>query len=426
MLIRDILVEEANPNPNVYDIPEWNVEKLVAIVDKLNKRAAKLGVPPVRIDEVGKKQVKDSSKHYPGLKPEEIPTITVYQLKIEGEPPKLAGWTFLATLDHNTMPGQVVVNTVPGQSIPREFFTAQPVCDHCNKARRRNETFVLRHDDGKYMKVGRQCLRDFLGHDPSRAVAALQVMFNLIAQLGNMDDDNHDGGGSSRIPPRVDKETVLIFAAAVINKEGWVPRSASNETRPATVTGVQYAMFPPYRASEYETAKWRDYRNSLDLENEKFKQEAQAAIKWLEEQPDGTSEYMHNLKLISKADGVPVNMLGYWVSLIAAYHKAQDRQRLAASNNANKVNEYFGNVGDKIEVEVTLNKITHIPSQWGAVHLHNFSTKDGRTLTWFANTGNADMEQGKQYKIKGTIKKHAEFNNWKQTQLTRVKKVQDL
>jgi hypothetical protein len=45
---------------------------------------------------------------------------------------------------------------------------------------------------------------------------------------------------------------------------------------------------------------------------------------------------------------------------------------------------------------------------------------DGRTLTWFANT-NPEMNVGEKYRIKGTVKKHDEYNEWKQTILTRVK-----
>jgi hypothetical protein len=43
----------------------------------------------------------------------------------------------------------------------------------------------------------------------------------------------------------------------------------------------------------------------------------------------------------------------------------------------------------------------------------------GRSFTWF-NNGKTDMQLGKEYIIKGTIKKHSEYNGLKQTELTRV------
>lgn len=423
MLLRDLIVEEANPQEpqgNVFDIPEWSLDEFHNRLQKLNRRASKLGVSPVRVVDLGSKRIKDPRyKDTQGLSDDEIPKIEIHSFRLEGDPPKLAGWTFLGTLDHITLPGQVVVNTVPGQSIPQQFFNVQPVCDHCNKIRNRNETFVLRHDNGDYMKVGRMCLRDFLGHDPTRAVQALQALFKFAEGLAN---ESNWGGGGGWSSWSYDPIRTLSITAAVIDKDGWTPKSAGSETRHPTVYAVSELLQPGRDREALE--RYRRLHTHYNTSDPKWKTEAEAAVAWLDEQTDNNSEYMHNLRLVKQAGTVPAKMLGYWVSLIAAHKRAQEK--LVLSQSDKKVNEWFGNVGDKIETNVKVVSIRHTDGYYGTVHIHRFLTDDGHTLIWFANTNTAGMEPEKKYRIKGTVKKQDKYQDWKQTILSRVKKVKDL
>jgi hypothetical protein len=425
MLLTELITEETNPQQsedNVFNIPEWKMDEFTRRIEKINARATRLGAAPVRVTNLGAKRIKDPRVNDPDLKPNEIPEVNIFKMKLEGDPPKLAGWTFLGVLDHNTIPGQVVVQTVPGHSIPQQFFNAPPVCDHCNKRRNRNETFVLQHEgDGKFMKVGRMCLRDFLGHDPTRAVQALQALFDVAKEMGNQ--DNWGGGG--HMDWTYDMERVLALTAAVISQRGWIPRAAASEDRNPTSSDVSYLLNPPTGPRSEEPRRlWRQAHETLQTDAEKWKTEAQAAIAWLKEQPENQSEYMHNLQLIAKAGTVPSKMLGYWVSLMAAYHRAQERLNLNKATQ--KKNEYVGAVGDKIEANIMVTRIHHFESAYGMVHMHQMLDDQGRTLIWYANTDKAGMSPQKRYKIKGTIKKQDEYNNWKQTHLTRVKVLEEL
>ena len=48
-----------------------------------------------------------------------------------------------------------ILATVPGQvPLPLKYRTAGPTCDHCGFNRNRKDTYVLRHDDGRYVQVG--------------------------------------------------------------------------------------------------------------------------------------------------------------------------------------------------------------------------------------------------------------------------------
>lgn len=92
--------------------------------------------------------------------------------------------------------------------------------------------------------------------------------------------------------------------------------------------------------------------------------------------------------------------------------------------NAPKTNsDYIGNIGDTIELKVTLEKIhtyeTHY-SYYGELNfIYKFSDKDGNTLVW--KTSGKDIEEGQEFIIKGKIKEHSEYKGDKQTVLTRCK-----
>ena len=90
-----------------------------------------------------------------------------------------------------------------------------------------------------------------------------------------------------------------------------------------------------------------------------------------------------------------------------------------AKLNINK-NEYFGNVGDKIEIEVNSIKVLYTKySQYyyGADSLvYEIISKDGYT---FVCSTTKDLKNIK--KLSATIKQHKEYNLKKQTYITRPK-----
>jgi hypothetical protein len=70
--------------------------------------------------------------------------VTRIPLTLHGETPHFAGWHFLAALEH--LDGANILRGVSGEEIPAEFRTRGPACDHCKVSRRRNDTYVLRHE----------------------------------------------------------------------------------------------------------------------------------------------------------------------------------------------------------------------------------------------------------------------------------------
>lgn len=412
-------------NNQTFTIPSWNVDKLRNEFNKLAKKASKLGCePPVLVEQKVEQIVDPDFEQQIAvgvIRRDQAPKITVHTFTIEGNGPKLAGWKFLGTLDHNTIPGSVIVNAVPGETVPQQFFHNDAVCDHCGKIRRRTETFVVEQENGDLKQVGRQCIRDFLGHDPSALIRYLSSLRRFVASLD--EEEMRKGSGGSGYWTFNSYE-VLKLTNAVIRTFGWVSRTrAAQEYPPIDSTSdiVLTIMAPPFNEDARKARQ--QIIDKIEWNNEKDEAAADGALQWLEKQTDD-SGYLHNLRVLANAnDGIPVNMLGYWCSLIAVYLKEQEK--LIRAERQKRTSEWYGNVKDKVEITVKVESKHAFETQYGTTRLHKMIDNDGRAFTWFASSASG-MEQGHTYRIKGTIKKHDEYNGWKQTILTRVKAIEEV
>lgn len=111
----------------------------------------------------------------------------------------------------------------------------------------------------------------------------------------------------------------------------------------------------------------------------------------------------------------------YWgdMSEVAEYIREQKAYHAPKTDS-----EYVGEVGDKVEWTLTFKDYftfeTHYTYTGEINFIYKFADKDGNTIVW--KTGKAlEMEEGKEYTVKGTIKAHNEYKGDKQTVLTRCK-----
>lgn len=409
---------------NIFSIPSWNVNRLEEEVKKLNKRAKKLGCDKIELTTHEVKHIVDpryldAVSEGNRLPLEEAPKVEIHVIEVIGKGPIIEGWKFIGTLDHSTIPGSVLVKSVPGETVPPQFFNSDPICEHCNTKRYRTETFVLENvESGEYKQVGRQCIKDFLGHNPTRIANYLTTIFRLIENLDDPDSDYYGGGGSGVW--LFDSMSVLTTTIAIIRTYGWVSRAAAGYDLESTADAVIYAMSPTKSEKERENKK--KFLENLRWDKEKDSKEAEEALDWLKEQSP-TNDYFHNLHALAALDDIPASMFGYWCSLIATYQKA--KERLILAQRQKKLNEWFGDVKNRYDLDVEVTKIRAYDSYYGTGNVITMLDKDGHTLVWFTNT-EADVETGGKYKVKATVKKHDTYDNWKQTIVTRVKIIKEL
>lgn len=98
-------------------------------------------------------------------------------------------------------------------------------------------------------------------------------------------------------------------------------------------------------------------------------------------------------------------------------------ENLRKINAPKTESQHIGNVGDKVDLKVTLTSIHTYETNYtyyGELHfIYKFSDENSNTIVW--KTSNKNLEEGKIYQIKGRIKEHNEYNGDKQTVLTRCK-----
>ena len=81
--------------------------------------------------------------------------------------------------------------------------------------------------------------------------------------------------------------------------------------------------------------------------------------------------------------------------------------------------EHIGQIGDKVDMEVTHIRTGYYDTQFGTTWVHNFKDAAGNILIW--KTSACSGFEKDTLRIKGTIKAHDEYNGIKQTVLTRCK-----
>lgn len=119
-----------------------------------------------------------------------------------------------------------------------------------------------------------------------------------------------------------------------------------------------------------------------------------------------------------------------------AKRKAEEAEREARIKAEKAISQYVGNVGDKLNIEVTYVGSAHFKvksfSGYGedTMYVHNFKDADGNKLIWKTSRSlgvwldNGDWvhwENGQACTLKGAIKEHKEYKDEKQTVLTRCK-----
>jgi hypothetical protein len=159
---------------------------------------------------------------------------------------------------------------------------------------------------------------------------------------------------------------------------------------------------------------------------------------------DETQNFLHNVKLHVSQEYTRIS--GFIAYAYVAYQKQIEYEARKAAEEAGKVSEYVGQVGDKIIVDVTLKRCISYETQYGMQHIYIFQDAQDNEYKW--NTAKflervvtetffdysdkekqypeeqkymARIEEGEQVKVRGTIKAHEEYQGQKQTVLTRCK-----
>lgn len=399
--------------PMVFEIPDVNMAMLAERLEKLNRRAVKLGVAALesRVHAMREVWVRRETLDEEGRPTHVGPKFRrrFYTVELVGASPKLpGGWTFLGTLQH-TEAGNIM-RAVPGEEFPEMYRTRPAHCDHCQKQRRRNDTYLVRSEAGEVKQIGHQCVRDFLGHVTPEMLGWLAT---LLKELNDCSDDGEGGGGSWGREVTYTVDWVTACAGFTLER-GFVPKAAAqagSNVEPTATTAMRYCRPSKDEVNEDRVPKIENLEAAKEL--------AAAAMEWAKNL-DAKSDYEHNLKIASQLEAVGRREEGLLASLPAAYRRHALRIEQERKARADRpVSEHVGTVGQRDVFTLTLGRVMVMEGFHAQnSYLYMFNDAAGNSVKWFA-TRKQDMEEGKTYRVKGTVKKHDVYKEQKQTMITR-------
>lgn len=378
-------------------------------LEQLNKRAKRKKLPLLTWTwgKPGTKEVEHTGKRFAFI-----------PLTLPIEMPKFKGWQFVAVLQH--LGTENIVRAVSGSDadIPKKYRSAGPNCEHCQHDRRRADTYLLKHEDGRYAQVGSTCIEDFLGSNAALALAARAEFYAQTMAL--LEDEGWGaGGGGDRRSQVLVLTTFLAMVAAAIREFGWLSVKMAEERGGLSTGDVAWDAFfniPKGQVKKEPTA-------ADDATAEK-------AAAWAENLPDaevdkpGMGSFLHNIRAIARSGLVEGRTRRMAAAIVASYSRAMGIEREKREVKP-FLNEWLGKVGEKLTVIAKLDFLYRYETDYGVTTLLKFVTPEGANVAWRASSPLAGEDDiGKFFKVSGTVKGHDTYKERKQTFVTRAKLVE--
>lgn len=216
-----------------YEICETNLTTLAKRLNRLNVKLTRIGMPLIRFTVPGftdKPDTQNADK-----------LVRHYNVVVECDAPVCNGWEFVATIVH-TEEGNIF-RAVPGYEVPKAYRECPTYCEHCKTNRQRNDTYIVRHTDGRTMQVGSSCLEEFLGHSAGIVTKAAQHILNAYDVCEAAQKPEWLGGKAAPTVFRLDLETFLGYVAAVVLQQGqYVTRKMAMEQQGRVTSTASAAL----------------------------------------------------------------------------------------------------------------------------------------------------------------------------------------
>ena len=316
--------------------------------------------------------------------------IEVVDVEINFPTYKLGEYTVIAVLEHGN-DNKNLVYPCGDYEVPKHYFTAKGICEHCNTNHKRVKTIVLKDKNNNYKQVGKACLKEYTGVEDYNIASAYEALNCII------EDSNANYGWYSEAPVNTKyTETVDYLAKCIhyIKKNGYL----KDKTK--------------YEACEF------DY---TDLTTADYN-DADAVIDFFKNYNANNDTFLNNIK-VAVTNEYTRKVNGFVAYAYIAWQKEVERiAREAKKAEEAQTVEYFGEVGDKFTVEVTGRIITGYATMYGWTNIIEFKDNNNHVFIW--RTGkDIDVDDNGIWTgtLRGTVKEHSEYGGIKQTVVTRCK-----
>jgi len=409
-----------------YQLPVWGKTRLDRKVEKLNRRANKIGCPPMEVKVIREWQEKEMAPDFDQTMVWTGRYIHMFELELVGEPPKINGWEFIAALTH-TPAGNIIRRTplaVEQELAPADKYRKAPsACDHCNTNRKRHNTFLVRSvETGEVKQIGSSCLVDFLGHRSPDVYLCHDKMLADIDDL--MDGDWKTVPGDFK-EFNIDVKSYLWHVCQFVLDEGFISRTkAYNEGLPWCTSSLAINnMFPPTNTPKEE----------IKAITEEAKELTEKVLAWgetLEERANGPegSEYHNNLAVCFVNGYISHKEMGLLASAPSAYQREVEAE-VKRKSRPDVNSQHFGEIKKREVFTLKLMSVRTWENDYGTTWFHRFLDENGNVAVWYGSlpleykvgVGMKDVQIGDVVKVKATVKKHDEYKGIKQTVVNRCK-----
>lgn len=384
---------------NKYIIPIEKYEKFDKKIEKLNKKALKLNLEKIKIEILGTEMYEMKN----GL------SVPCYKIEIiQNNQIIINGYEFMGKLERNI--GDTFIYK-GAEGVPASYKSIK-TCQHCNTNRFRKYLYVLKNDKSEFITVGKSCLNDFVGHKDAETIIQYYQCVEDSFKVTNDDMFIEDFEIDDTYIPGVYSVDDVIRASIVSIKEYGYSRSS--EEGITTKDDVYSILHRKNKECE------RLFRKSKEIPNKEVED-----IKDFINNMDSNSDYIENLKLLISDGYVKENMLGYIVSIPYTVNKRKSEiLKESIESDIKSKSDYIGEIGDKIESQVTFykqtqyNRVSNYTGKYETVYNYMFLDENNNCILW-NTTAVKDFDIGDKINLKGKIKSHKEYNGMKQTYVTR-------
>nr|DAF57457.1 MAG TPA: hypothetical protein [Myoviridae sp. ctqfO1] len=314
---------------------------------------------------------------------------------VEGDKPLVGGYEVLAVkqikLNHVTINGGGV------DEVPKEYWEHTSHCDHCGKERNRKKFLILKNiSTGEIVQIGMACVKDYLNN----VETDLNKMMKWMDEVDEVSRYDYQDFIPMLGKNYYDVKNFLTIAHSVIKEKGYISTSDAAEYKKDS-TKTECARIYWKEASKYE--------NNKEI--------VEDMIAWWISKNDEDNAFWNNVTSILKDGYASDKELGYIAFIPSAYAKH-------LANSISYTDKFANiNIGDKVEVSVTLKRKTAFATQYGTSVFYQFADANGICYVWKTTPREAleELDAETEITLKGTVKEFREYNGTKQTVLTRCK-----
>lgn len=442
---QDLLLPEDERVFVVRSVPTYLVASFEDRVEKLARRAKKLEVEaPTFVPLRNEERTWEERDEQTGRLVTHVGRFLV--VGILARPVVLAGWRFVATVQH-TEAGNIL-RTSPtwgGGEVPKAYREAAASwCDHCRTERKRTETFVVRHEDGTWFRVGRSCLADFVGHDRNGVSVA-----SFALDVGCLLDDVDGWSGLSSGAETTPIQAFVAQTIRCIRKAGWMSRGKVREQGFGMATAdLVMSIFDAHR---HPSPHNEDLRSEEYMATDEDRAEAKGVIEWARDiDPETDNDYLHNLRVACTFEFLTHKETGIVASVVQAHRRHLDQIEWAAreARLPPRGTRHVASVGDKFGRKLSKQDKAKGAAALPALLATVVSTKWIETMygssckvvlevvdveenvrdlfVWWASNPSVveggtvrDAKRGDRVTVLGTVKGHGEYGGMKETLLMR-------